>query len=137
VRAIKTGQKVELTAVAQPGKTYGATVSRIGGEIGKTRSLIVEATLDPQTELVPGMFAEAHITIGEKVLPVVPAEAVVKRGKLWHAFVVVKGEAQDRIVQVGPAAEAGKVAVIQGINKGDKLIAKVTPQVTDGLRVVE
>jgi membrane fusion protein (multidrug efflux system) len=137
VRAIQKGQKVELSAVAQPDKTYSATVSRIGGEIGRTRSLIVEATLDPQTDLVPGMFAEAHVVIGQTPRPVLPAEAVVKRGKLWHAFVSDKGELKDHIVQVGPATSPGQVAIFQGVTKGDKVVAKVTDQITDGLRVVD
>jgi RND family efflux transporter MFP subunit len=138
VRSIQKGQKVDLTAVAQPGKSYSATVTRIGGEIGKSRALIVEATLDPQTELVPGMFAEAHVTIGQTPRPVVPAEAVVLRGKLWHAFVAVKGgEVQDRIVQVGASPAPGQVSILQGVAKGDKVVAKVTEQITDGLRVVE
>ncbi len=137
VRAIQKGQKVELSAVAQPGKTYSAQVTRIGGEIGKTRSLIVEATLDPQQDLVPGMFAEAHVITGQTPRPVVPAEAVVKRGKLWHAFVAVKGELQDRIVQVGAAPAPGQVSILQGVSKGDKVVAKVTDQIIDGLRVVQ
>jgi RND family efflux transporter MFP subunit len=137
VRSIQKGQKVELTAVAQPGKSYTASVTRIGGEIGKSRSLIVEATLDPQTDLVPGMFAEAHVVIGQTPRPVVPAEAVVQRGKLWHAFVAVKGELQDRIVQVGASPAPGQVSILQGVAKGDKVVAKVTEQITDGLRDVE
>jgi membrane fusion protein (multidrug efflux system) len=137
VRSVQKGQKVELTAVAQPGKTYAATVTRIGGEIGKSRSLIVEATLDPQTDLVPGMFAEAHVTIGQTPRPVIPAEAVIQRGKLWHAFVAVKGELQDRIVQVGAPPAPGQVSILQGVNKGDKVVAKVTEQITDGLKVAE
>jgi RND family efflux transporter MFP subunit len=137
VRAVQKGQKVELSAVAQPGKTYSATVSRIGGEVGKSRALIVEATLDPQTDLVPGMFAEAHLTVGQSTRPVVPKDAVVKRAKLWHAFVAVKGELQDHIVQVGPAASPDQVSILQGVTKGDKIVAKITDQIIDGLRVAE
>jgi RND family efflux transporter MFP subunit len=136
VRSIQKGQKVELSVVAQPDKLYTATVSRVGGEIGRTRSLIVEATLDPQKELVPGMFAEAHVVVGQTPRPVLPAEAVVKRGKLWHAFIALKGELHDQIVQVGPAS-GGQVSILQGVNKGDKLVAKVTEQIIDGLRVTE
>lgn len=137
VRAIQKGQKVELSAVAQPGKTYAATVTRIGGEVGKSRALIVEATLDPQKDLVPGMFAEAKLIVGETARPVVPKDAVVKRGKLWHAYVAVDGELRDSIVQIGPATDPTKVAILQGVKKGDKVVAKVTDQVTDGLRVVQ
>jgi len=139
VRKVQMGQKVSLRAVAAPGKAYPATVTRIGGEVGKSRSLIVEATLDPQQDLVPGMFAEATIAVGEVVRPVLPTGAVVQRGKLWHAFVIVKGELQDRIVQVqaDPPPAPGKVAILQGITKGDKLVDKITDQIIDGLRVAE
>jgi membrane fusion protein (multidrug efflux system) len=137
VRSIQKGQKVELSAVAQPGKKYTATVTRIGGEVGKSRSLIVEATLDPQTDLVPGMFAEASIIIGQTPRPVIPATAVVQRGKLSHAFVAVKGELQERIVQVSPASAPGKLAVLQGLAKGEKVVATVNDQISDGLRVTE
>lgn len=137
VRAIQNDQKVELTAVAQPGKTYSAKITRVGGEINKNRALVVEATLDPQTDLVPGMFAEAHVVIGQTPRPAVPATAVVQRGKLWHAFVAVKGELQDHIVQVGPPPAPGQVSILQGVAKGDKVVAKVTDKVVDGLRVVE
>ena len=137
VRAVKLDQRVELVAVAYPDKTYGAKVTRVGAEIGRTRSLIVEATLDPGSGLVPGMFAEAHVTIGQTAKPIVPAAAVVKRGKLWHAFVVVKGEVQDKIVHLGPDPAPGQKSILSGVVKGDKVVAKVTDAVVDGLRVVE
>lgn len=137
VRAIKLDQRVELVAVAQPDKKYGAKVTRVGAEIGRTRSLIVEATLDPGSDLVPGMFAEAHVTIGQSPRAVVPADAVVKRGKLWHAFVVVKGEVQDKVVHLGPDPAPGQKSILSGVSKGDKVVAKVTDAVVDGLRVVE
>jgi RND family efflux transporter MFP subunit len=137
VRAMARDQKVELVAVARPGKSYSAKVTRIGGEINKSRALIVEATLDPQSDLVPGMFAEAHVVTGQTPRPVLPATAVVQRGKLWHAFVASKGELQDRIVQVGPAPAPGQVSILQGVVKGDRVVAKVTDKVVDGLRVAE
>lgn len=137
VRAIKPGERVELVAVSNPGTTYNATVTRIGAEIGRSRSLIVEATIDPGSDLIPGMFVEAHVTVGQKKRPVVPADAIAKRGRISHAFVVVKGEVEDHIVQVGPAPAAGQVSIVQGVNAGDKIVAKVTEQVVDGLTVVE
>lgn len=135
IRAIQKGQTVELVAVAQPDKTYRATVTRIGAEVGRTRSLIVEATLDKGSDLVPGMFAEAHIQVGQVTLPVVPTAAVVKRGKTWHTFVAVNGELQDRIVQLGASPAPGSVSIVRGLEKGERLVAKVTDQITDGVHV--
>ncbi|HWO19072.1 MAG TPA: efflux RND transporter periplasmic adaptor subunit [Kofleriaceae bacterium] len=122
VRALKEGQEVAVIAVAARDKSHKAKITRIGAEIGRTRSLIVEATLEPGSGLVPGMFAEAHVTTGSVPRTVVPKEAVVRRGKSWHAFVVVKGEAQDKIVQIAAAADPAKVAIVQGVAKGDKVV---------------
>jgi len=137
VAAIKIGEHVDLNTVAHPEKTYGATVSRMSAEIGKTRSLIVEATIDKGTDLVPGMFAEAHVVIGQTPHVIAPAEAVVQRGKQWHAFVIKNGEAVEQLVQLGPVPAPGQVSILQGVTKGDKIIAKVTDQITDGTKVTE
>ena len=137
VRLVQEGQIVEIEAVANPGTIYTAKVTRRGAEIGRTRSLMVEATLDKGADLVPGMFAEAKVIVGQIPRPVVPETAVVKRGKTWHAFVVVKGEVQDRIVQLDGRPAPGQIAIVQGIAKGDKIVAKVTDAVVDGVRVVE
>jgi len=138
VSMIKKDQRVEVVATARPDKPYNATVTRLGAEIGRTRSLIVEATLDKGTDLVPGMFAEAHIQIGETARPVLPADAVVKRGKTWHAFVVTKaGELEERLVQLGPTPGEGKVSIVQGVAKGERVVTKVDDKIVDGLRVAE
>jgi membrane fusion protein, multidrug efflux system len=137
VTQIKENQRVELVAVAHPDKRYGATVTRLGAEIGRTRSLIVEARIDDNSDLVPGMFVEAHVKVGEVVRPVLPAEAVVRRGKTWRAFVIKNGEAEERPVQVGPPPGPGQVSIVEGIAKGEKVIAKITDDIVDGTRVLE
>src|SRR5262249_3857100 len=129
---------VQLSTVAYPDKTYNASVSRIGAEIGKTRSLIVEATIDTGSDLVPGMFAEAHLVIGQTPRVVLPHDAVAYRNKRWHAFVIKNGEAEDHIVQVAVVAPSpDQVAIVQGVDKGDKVVAKVTDAVVDGAKVTE
>ncbi len=155
VRAIRVDQPVSLTAVANPCYRYNAKVTRIGGEVGRTRSLIVEATIDAmtpvlldtpeckdtlaqvKTDLVPGMFAEARVEIAKVKRPVVPDDAVDKRGKLMHVFVAAKGEVEDRIVQVAAADEPGKVAIVKGIEVGEQVVrkAKGNPAIVDGLRI--
>jgi membrane fusion protein (multidrug efflux system) len=137
VRAVSLGEPVSLQTVAFPDKQYSAKVTRMGVEIGSDRALTVEATLDPGSPLLPGMFAEAHIKIGESPHAVLPADAVVKRGKVWHAFVDAKGELEDHIVQLGEPPGPGQVSILQGVVKGDKVVAKVTDAVVDGLKVTE
>lgn len=147
VRAIREKQKVNLSAVSFPDKTYVATVTRLGAEVGKTRSLIVEATLDPQQDLVPGMFAEAHIDIGQKKRPVVPKDAIAHRGKLDHVFVVVPAqgegsgskvmELEDHIVQTTDGPSQDTFAIEKGLEPNAKVVRNVTDAIVDGLRVTE
>ncbi|MEO8843312.1 MAG: efflux RND transporter periplasmic adaptor subunit [Kofleriaceae bacterium] len=137
VTDVKKDQRVEVIAVAHPDKKFGATISRLGAEIGKSRALTAEAILDKDSGLVPGMFAEAHIITGESPRVVLPKTAVVRRGDNDHVFIVKNGIAEDHVVQLGPAPSDDKVAIIQGVSKGDKVIAKVTDQVVDGAKVQE
>jgi membrane fusion protein, multidrug efflux system len=135
VPAIALGQVVTVTTVARPGVAYRAKVTRLAAEIGRTRSLIVEATIDERSNLVPGMFVEAEVVTGHQALPALPATAVVKRGKTWHAFVVTRGVLEERIVQLGPVPAPGRVSIVQNITAGDRVVARVTEQTTDGLVV--
>jgi membrane fusion protein (multidrug efflux system) len=139
VRAVQVGERVELVAVAHPDKSYGASVNRVGAEIGKTtRSLTVEARLDPGTDLVPGMFAEAHVIVGHTPRVVVPATAVVRRGKQWHAFVVdAHGNAEDRLVAIAAPPAPEQVAIASGIVKGDKVVTQVPDALDDGAPVTD
>lgn len=137
VTKVGQNQRVELRAVAHPDKRYGATITRLGAEIGRTRSLIVEATVDKGSDLVPGMFVEAHIKVGETARPVLPAGAVVKRGKRWHAFAIRNGEIEERLVQLGPSPGPDQVSIVDGVAKGEKVVAQITEQIVDGAKVAE
>src|SRR6185369_17126954 len=99
--------------------------------------LVVEAVIDKDSGLVPGMFVEAHIKTGDVTRPIVPKDAVAKRGKTWRAFVIKKGEVEERIVQLGPEPAPGQVSIAQGLAKGEKIVAKVTNEVVDGRAVQE
>jgi membrane fusion protein (multidrug efflux system) len=137
VDKIKKDMRVEVTSVAVPGKSFNATISRLGAEIGQSRALVVEATFDKGTQLLPGMFAEAHVVTGESSHIVIPKTAVVRRDKTWRLFVAKDGAAEERIVQLGNAPSDDKVTVLQGLNAGEKVIANIDPKLTDGSKVTE
>jgi len=133
---IKDGQAVEIEAVAFPGKTFPATVTRTGAEVGRmTRSLVAEAEIAPGSGLRPGMFAEVRVAVGERKLPVVPKAAVQKRGSTWRIWAVVKGALEERVIQLGPEVGGDRVAVQRGLAEGEKVASPVTEQIVDGLRV--
>ncbi len=132
---VKMGQHVDIVSVAYPDKSFGATVSRVGAEVGASRALVIDATLDPGSPLVPGMFAEAHLVIGHSVRPVIPSTALVRRGKTWHAFVAAGGELQERIVQLAGSPVDGKAAIVAGITANEQVVSPIGDQIVDGLHV--
>ncbi|HVV85571.1 MAG TPA: efflux RND transporter periplasmic adaptor subunit [Kofleriaceae bacterium] len=136
VPRVALGQAVEVSAIAYPDQKFPAKVTRIGAEIGRqNRALTVEAELAPGSSLRPGMFTEAHLTLGATPMAVVPKTALVQRGSTWRLFVVVKGHLEERVVQLGPELADGKVALLRGAVPGDKVAATITERVTDGVRV--
>lgn len=154
VPRLAVGQQVEVSAIAYPEKRFTATVTQLGAEIGRmTRALTVEAELAPGSSLKPGMFVEAHVTLGQQPMAVVPKKALVKRGTTWRLFVVVKGHLEERVVQLGPELPGDEVALVRGASKGDKVaivraggekpgaptspddVTRADERVTDGVRV--
>lgn len=138
VPKVAVGQDVEVTAIAFPGQTYSAKVTRLGAEVGRmSRALVAEAELAAGTPLKPGMFAEAAITLDRKPMPIVPENALVKRGTTWRLFAVVKGRLEERVVQRGPVLADGRVALLRGAAVGEKVAAPITEQVVDGVAVAQ
>jgi len=136
VPRVKLDQVVTVEAIAYPGKQYPARVTKIGSEIGRmNRALIAEAELAPGSPLVPGMFAEATITLGLAPLPAVPKAATVRRGNTWRVFAVVKGRLEERVVQLGPELPGEQVAVLRGVAAGERVAAKIDELVVDGVKV--
>ena len=133
---IATGQPVSVGAVAFVGKVFPATVTKVGTEIGQmTRGLRVEATLAAGSGLRPGMFITAEVGVGQIELPVLPASAVVKRGRTWRVFVAVNGHLEERVVQLGSAPGPGLVSVAKGVKVGDSVAQTITDQTLDGVRL--
>jgi membrane fusion protein (multidrug efflux system) len=134
---VKVGQDVVVKAVAWD-KPFHATISRMGAQIGRdTRALVAEATLDPGTPLVPGMFVEAVITIANDDLhAVIPETAAVKRNQTHRVFVAFDGRLQERVVQLGPVPAPGMYSVLKGLTPGEHVVTVADDKsISDGMKL--
>jgi len=136
VGVVHEGQTVEFDVPAYPDETFAATVKYVSGAVReRSRDLVVDAIAQNKDKrLRPGMFASARIRVGEQVLPVVPQTALRIDGTLARIYVVANGRLEERLVQLG-RREGGDVAIEAGVKKGDKIVAKITPEIHDGLKV--
>jgi membrane fusion protein, multidrug efflux system len=97
-----------------------------------TRDLIVEATAkNPGNFLRPGMFAIARLIVGEDEQPTVPTEAIKAEGTVKRLFLARNGRAFEMVVRTGVQKD-GRIAVLEPLAAGDKVILKPPPGLQDG-----
>jgi RND family efflux transporter MFP subunit len=133
VALVKEGQELRLEVSSFPDKTFPATVRFVSPALRvNTRDLIVEATAkNPNKELRPGMFAIARLVVGEEEQPTVPVEAIKTDGTIKRLFLARDGKAFALIVRTGVQKE-GRVAVLEPLPAGDKVILKPPTGLQDG-----
>jgi membrane fusion protein (multidrug efflux system) len=136
VGSVHPGLTVSFRTVSVPDRVFTATVKYMGGEIREaTRDLVVEAVTDNEDHLLlPGMFVNAELPVGEVTSPVVPATALVKHNQDQSLFTVVDGHLEERVVQLGPKV-GDLMAVADGIKKGEQVVVSPPPGAADGVQV--
>jgi multidrug efflux pump subunit AcrA (membrane-fusion protein) len=71
-------------------------------------------------DVIPGIYARAHFTIGKTRKLLIPATAVARRGEVTAVYVVdAKQNVQFRQVRLGEAADAGYAEVLAGLMPGE------------------
>jgi len=84
---------------------------------------------------VSGSYVTVEIPAGTRQALLLPNQAVRERGQLSGVFAVDgSGKARFRLIKLIPY-DAGKVEVLAGIEPGERLIAKLTGLIVDGVSV--
>ncbi len=122
---LRTGQAIEATAVAFPGKMFGGRITFISPALDpQTRTLRLRADLqNAGEELKLDMFMDATIRIEMPAMIVVPATALLSTGQ--HQVVWVQkspGLFEPRVVNVGEQTDES-VQILEGINEGDVVVS--------------
>jgi membrane fusion protein, multidrug efflux system len=137
VGKVSEGQKVEFEVAAYADDSrFQAIVKYVGAAMRtQSRDLLVEAVVDNKNgKLRPGMFAVAHLIVGELNQPVVPIAAVRQDTDLARAFTIRDGHAEEHLVQLGRHL-GNDIVVLSGLKVGDKIVARVTDDIRDGVKV--
>jgi cobalt-zinc-cadmium efflux system membrane fusion protein len=122
---VRVGQRVTVAADAVPGRTFGGTVSHIGGEVNpQTRAVRVRTVVSNRGEVLkPNMFVRVLIAAagsGEAVT--VPLAAVQEDGAGQIVFIEESpGAYRRRPVKLGPTL-GDQVVVESGLLPGEKVV---------------
>jgi multidrug efflux pump subunit AcrA (membrane-fusion protein) len=80
------------------------------------------------------MFATARLAVGQQKMPSVPEGALIENGGGLRGFVIRDGRIEERIVRAGARA-GGSVAIVAGLDVGERVVTAPTAQIRDGIRV--
>jgi membrane fusion protein, multidrug efflux system len=139
---LKVGQVIEVAVDAFPGKVFKGTIESLDARVAQdTRTLLVRASLpNPGAKLLPGMFANVTVLVGNPRAVVTVPRTAVNYSLYGDSIYVVKaadapadktaetqktGErklvAERRFVKTGQARD-DRVAIIEGIEAGDEVV---------------
>jgi RND family efflux transporter MFP subunit len=96
-----------------------------------SRTFLVKLDLPPVRGLRTGQFGRVEIPVSETSVLRVPASAVIQRGQMELAFVVVNKAAQLRIVKTGKRI-GDEIEVVSGLNAGEKVVTEGVGGLVDG-----
>ncbi len=137
VPEIRLGSPVEVR-VPVLNKSFRGTVARFAGEVDvSTRTMHTEIDVpNPKLELVPGVYAEASITLREKRNALaVPIQAVIRTEDRTTVFTVGSdNKIQESTVQLG-IETPNKIEILSGLTEGEMVVVGNRSQLRPGLRV--
>jgi RND family efflux transporter MFP subunit len=137
VSHIRLGENVEVR-VPSLNRTFQGTVSRFSDNVSTaTRTMETEVdVLNPTLTLVPGMYAEAVLTLDHRQnVLAIPLMAVSTQGDTSTVFLVnAQNKVEQRQVTLG-IQTANRAEVVAGLHEGDLVVVGNRSQIQAGLQV--
>jgi len=133
---VREGQSLNLRVSAYPDRDFPAVVRFVSPTLRpNNRDLIVEAQAsNPERALRPGMFATVLLLVGEEEQPTVPISAVATDGTIRRLYLAREGAAHEMVVRTGVEKD-GRIAVLEVLPPGEKVIVKPPPELRDGAAI--
>ncbi|WP_252272855.1 efflux RND transporter periplasmic adaptor subunit [Pseudomonas subflava] len=148
------GQRVRISVAAYPGEVFEGEINALNPKVEETtRNVQVRAMLpNPDSKLLPGMFANLEVLLpGEQSQVVVPETAITYT--LYGNSVYVIGEKKDdkgevvkddkgqaqlvverRFVETGER-RAGQVLILKGLEAGERVVTSGQLKLDNGAHV--
>jgi membrane fusion protein, heavy metal efflux system len=124
IRFIRPGERIDVTLTAYPGEVFRGRVMRIADTVDpQTHTVKVRAEMsNPGGRLRPEMFGAIRHTEATRIVPVVPAAAVVQEGGRSVAW-LERGAGRFQPVEIKTGERAGDVLpVLNGVREGDRVV---------------
>jgi RND family efflux transporter MFP subunit len=131
ISSVRLGQSVEVILDALDRKLNARVSEIVPGVDASARAYIVKLDLPVVPQLRTGMFGRACFPLAAHNALTIPHNAVMERGQLQSVFVAENGTARTRLVTLGQRGR-DTVVVLSGLTAGERVVAPVPPELTDG-----
>ena len=139
---VKRGEKIDLSFVEYPGKTYQGTLVRTADAIDPvSRTLLVEVDVSNRDgQLLPGSLAQVHFkTPATTNTFIVPAAALIFRREGLRLGTVVDDSKAGNIAHLVPVVigedDGATVQIVTGLIGGEKVIQDPPDSLIEGEKV--
>lgn len=135
ITKIKTGQTVQVSFDALPGKTSTGRVSNIAVVADQAGRFDVETTVtNPAGQIRAGMSARVHFGGGVRTNVItIPKTALISLAATPTVYVVnAEGKAEMRAIELGNSVGENDVEVRSGLQTGEHLVVKGQDNLKEG-----
>ena len=134
---IREGQKVRTLNYTMPEDTLWGRITQTSPAIdADTRTFKASIEIaNPDWKFRPGMFVKAETIVARKdSVIVIPKDIIIQSRGSKRVFVVERGAADDRRIEIG-LENPTSVEVVRGLNVDERLIVKGYETLSDNTRV--
>ncbi len=139
---LRAGLTVSVRVDAYPERTFGAMVTAVDARIDpNTRNVLLRAKLEDDSGLLPGMFVELEVDLGEQREVVTVPETAMTYSLQGNTVYVIEPTqdagltANARVVRAGKVRD-GRVAVLEGVSAGERVVSVGQNKLYRGVRVL-
>lgn len=137
VKYIRIGDPVNVL-IPSLDHSFAGTVKRVSDDVTtETRTMHTEVELlNPKRVLMPGLYAEATLTLDRKNdALVVPLQAVTQSNGQVNVFVVNANNAVEERTVTGGMQTPNEIEVLNGLKEGDRVVVSDRSGLKDGMQV--
>ena len=118
-------------------RVYSGIIQSVASRVdAQTRSILARAQINNENlEIIPGSLLEIEIFYNEKNTLSVPDTSIMYEGSKKFVYKIIKDNFLEKIELKTGIRSEGNLEVLEGLVKGDKIIAEGLTKVRPGMKV--
>ena len=134
---LKKDLKLNATFSAYKDKTYSGIIESVASRVdAQTRSILARAKINNENfEILPGSLLEIEILYNEKNALSIPETALIMEGNKKFIYKIIENNTIKKTEIKTGVRDQGNLEVIDGLTRGDKVIAEGLNKVRSGMKV--